>query len=163
MWVGYNVVCTMGLFLGHSAWQKDRSSNVSMWNSYNFQPIGPWMGNSFTDLGAEGCCHSLNALLWPLLAKIELICQQPAMPLLNGVQGVASQPWGAREDGWGLMGWSGYGMGLNGQSLQAHDNITQFIITQYSSGPFYKHGSTLIPAWIYNHFHYKVWDDITYS
>ena len=33
MWVGYNVVCTMGLFLGHSAWQKDRPSNGSMWNS----------------------------------------------------------------------------------------------------------------------------------
>ena len=25
--------------------------------------IGPWMGYSFTDLGAEGCCRSLNALL----------------------------------------------------------------------------------------------------
>ena len=64
MWVGYNVVCTMGLFWGHSAWQKDRPSNGSMWNSYSFQPIGPWMGYSFTDLGAEGCCQSLNALLF---------------------------------------------------------------------------------------------------
>ena len=33
--------------------------------------------------------------LRPLLGKIELICQQPAMPQLSGVQGVASQPWGA--------------------------------------------------------------------
>ena len=33
--------------------------------------------------------------LRPMLAKIELICQQPAMPQLSGVQGVASQPWGA--------------------------------------------------------------------
>ena len=33
--------------------------------------------------------------LWPLLAKIELICQQLAMPQLSGVEGVASQPWGA--------------------------------------------------------------------
>ena len=33
--------------------------------------------------------------LWPLLAKIELICQQLAMPQLIGVEGVASQPWGA--------------------------------------------------------------------
>ena len=56
------MLCTMGLFLGHSAWQKDRPSNGSMWNSYSFQPIGPWMGYSFTDLEAEGCCHSLNAL-----------------------------------------------------------------------------------------------------
>ena len=30
--------------------------------------------------------------LRPLLAKIELICQQPAMPQLSGVEGVASQP-----------------------------------------------------------------------
>ena len=32
-WVGYNVVCTMGLLLGHSALQIDRPSNGSMWNS----------------------------------------------------------------------------------------------------------------------------------
>ena len=28
--------------------------------------------------------------------------------------------------------------------------------------PFYLHGLTLIPAWIWNHIHYKVWDEITY-
>ena len=33
--------------------------------------------------------------LRPLLAKIELIRQQLAMPQLSGVEGVASQPWGA--------------------------------------------------------------------
>ena len=33
--------------------------------------------------------------LRPLLAKIELICQQLAMPQLSGVEGVASQPRGA--------------------------------------------------------------------
>ena len=27
--------------------------------------------------------------------------------------------------------------------------------------PFYKHGLTLIPAWISNYIHYKVWDEIT--
>ena len=31
-----------------------------------------------------------------------------------------------------------------------------------SSDPFYLHGSTLIPAWINNYIHYKVWDEITY-
>ena len=31
-----------------------------------------------------------------------------------------------------------------------------------SSGPFYKHGLTLIPAWISNHMPRKVWDEITY-
>ena len=29
-------------------------------------------------------------------------------------------------------------------------------------GPFYLHGLTLIPVWISNHTHYKVWDEITY-
>ena len=32
----------------------------------------------------------------------------------------------------------------------------------YSSGPFYQHGLTLIPAWISNYIHYNVWDEITY-
>ena len=32
--------------------------------TYSFQPVGQWMGYSFADLGAEGCCRSLNALLW---------------------------------------------------------------------------------------------------
>ena len=74
MWVGYNVGCTMGLTLGHGhghgACQIDRPSNGSMWNFYSFKPVGQWMGYSFTDLGAEGCCRSLNALgfflaVWP--------------------------------------------------------------------------------------------------
>ena len=32
----------------------------------------------------------------------------------------------------------------------------------FSSGPFYKHDITLIPAWISNDIHYKVWGDIIY-
>ena len=63
IWVGYVVGCTMGLTLGHGAWQIDQPANGSMWNSYSFQPVGHGMGYSFTDLGAEGCCSSLNALL----------------------------------------------------------------------------------------------------
>ena len=47
----------------HGAWQIDQPSNGSIWNSYSFQPVGQWTGYSFTDLGAEGCCRSLNALL----------------------------------------------------------------------------------------------------
>ena len=47
----------------HGAWQIDQPSNGSVWNFYSFQPVGQWMGYSFTDLGAEGCCRSLNALL----------------------------------------------------------------------------------------------------
>ena len=64
MWVGYDVGCTMGLTCGHGAWQIDRQSSGSMWNSYSFQPVGQWMSYSFTDLGAEGCCRSLNALFY---------------------------------------------------------------------------------------------------
>ena len=69
MWVGYDVGCTMGLTCGHGAWQIDRQSSGSMWNSYSFQPVGQWMSYSFTDLGAEGCCRSLNALLTMFLSS----------------------------------------------------------------------------------------------
>ena len=69
MWVGYDVGCTMGLTCGHGAWQIDRQSSGSMWNSYSFQPVGQWMSYSFTDLGAEGCCRSLNALLYRFVRR----------------------------------------------------------------------------------------------
>ena len=32
----------------------------------------------------------------------------------------------------------------------------------YTIGPFYQHTSTLIPAWISNYFHHKIWDETTY-
>ena len=31
-----------------------------------------------------------------------------------------------------------------------------------TSSPFYQHGLTLIPAWMNNYIHYKMWDEITY-
>ena len=68
MCFGYHVGCTMGLTCGQGAWQIDRQSNGSMWNSYSFQPVGQWMSYSFTDLGAEGCCRSLNALFTMFLS-----------------------------------------------------------------------------------------------
>ena len=34
--------------------------------------------------------------------------------------------------------------------------------TSFHLGPFYKHGSTLILAWISNHMPSEVWDEITY-
>ena len=40
-------------------------------------------------------------------------------------------------------------------------NINQHEKIIYSCGPIYKHGLTLIPVWISNHIHYKVWDEIT--
>ena len=30
-------------------------------------------------------------------------------------------------------------------------------------GPFYWHGLTLIPAWISNYIHYKMWDEINFN
>ena len=80
MWVGYDVGCTMGLTCGHGAWQIDRQSSGSMWNSYSFQPVGQWMSYSFTDLGAEGCCRSLNALFVFGIPMSNLICTY-IMPL----------------------------------------------------------------------------------
>ena len=44
VWVGYDGGSTIGLILGRSAWQIDRPSNGSMWNSYSFQPDGPMNG-----------------------------------------------------------------------------------------------------------------------
>ena len=55
----------MGSALDQGAWQIDRPSDGLIWNSYSFQPVGQGMGYSFTDLGAEGCCCSLNALFRP--------------------------------------------------------------------------------------------------
>ena len=48
-----------------------RPINGSIWNSYSFQPVGQLMGYSFTDLGADGCCRSLNALSWLGLSMIQ--------------------------------------------------------------------------------------------
>ena len=41
----------------------------------SFQPVGPWMGYSFTDLGAEGCCRSLNALLLSIVVFVLFPCR----------------------------------------------------------------------------------------
>ena len=57
-----------------------RPSNGWMWNCYSFQPVGPWVGYPFTDLGAEGCCRSLNALF--------TLCLHPADNLFGILKGV---------------------------------------------------------------------------
>ena len=62
MRVRYNVWRTMGLLSGHITWQIYWLSNGSMWNCYSLQPLGPWMGCPFTDLGAKECYLSINAL-----------------------------------------------------------------------------------------------------
>ena len=54
-------------------------------------------------------------------------------------------------DGW-LVLWGTW------QALKRHNMVRGWD----TRGPFYQHGLTLIPAWISNHIHYKVWDEITY-
>ena len=78
----------MGLALGHGSWQIDWPSNGSMWNSYSFQPVGHWMGYLFTDLGNEGCCHSVNALFLAGRKHYQnrmwnMISSSPAMPTVS--------------------------------------------------------------------------------
>ena len=100
MWVGYDVGCTMGLTCGHGAWQIDRQSNGSMWNSYSFQPVGQWMSYSFTDLGAEGCCRSLNALL---VNQSSFICLPNLKHQRQPRQLYADWPlftWGSQAEPW---------------------------------------------------------------
>ena len=43
------------------------------------------------------------------------------------------------------------------------DEDYKFYWIQYTRGPFYYHGLTLIPAWISNPIFSKLWDEITYS
>ena len=44
-------------------------------------------------------------------------------------------------------------------AMQSSPIIHTFI---YTRTPFYKHGLTVISAWISNYIHYKLWDEITY-
>ena len=37
---------------------------MGQYETYSFQPIGLWMDYSFTGLAAEGCCRSLDALVY---------------------------------------------------------------------------------------------------
>ena len=48
--------------MGYSTYQIHWPSNGLMQNYYTFQSVGPLMDCPFSDLWAEGCCHSLNAL-----------------------------------------------------------------------------------------------------
>ena len=48
---------------------------------------------------------------------------------------------------------------LNSRQLYIMSNDTG----RTSSGPFYKHGLTLIPAWISYYIHYNVWGEIIYA
>ena len=48
------------------------------------------------------------------------------------------------------------------QQNQSIQKITSVFYKIEACSLFYLHGLTLIPAWISNHIHYKVWDEITY-
>ena len=45
--------------------------------------------------------------------------------------------------------------------VDQHDPVIDLAMFE-TSGPFYKHGLILIPAWTSNYIHYKMWDAITY-
>ena len=47
-------------------------------------------------------------------------------------------------------------------SLGTRAHVSCFRKSAHPCGPFYKHGLTLIPAWISNYIHCNVWDEITY-
>ena len=61
-----------GIDMGR-AWQIHRPNNGSMWNSYSFSLLP---NESFTDLGAEGCCRTLNTLLKLLSAHFSRLLFQ---------------------------------------------------------------------------------------
>ena len=44
--------------------------------------------------------------------------------------------------------------------LLIHALLPYIFVQKVSCGPFYKHGLTLIPAWISNYTHYNLWDEI---
>ena len=54
--------CNMGLSVCYSTYRIHWPRNGLMQNCYSFQIVSPLMGCPFSDLWAEGCCHSLNAL-----------------------------------------------------------------------------------------------------
>ena len=64
------------------------------------------------------------------------------------------------------MAWSMLINGLVGVSLQPLQAVWRSHMNWGNASiawvPFYKHGLTLVPAWISNYIHYKVWDEITY-
>ena len=51
--------------------------------------------------------------------------------------------------------------GLFALSHSWHHDWIHLLCEHAIRGPFYWHGLTLIPAWISNHIHYKMWNEIT--
>ena len=47
-------------------------------------------------------------------------------------------------------------------ALQMIDSMIYILGPEYSGGPFYWHGLTVILAWISNYIHCNVWDEINY-
>ena len=70
-----------------------------------------------------------------------------------------------------ILAWTGFELSrgqasdwhTDGQTDAGNDNTRWPYRPWVKTGsPFYKPGLTLFPAWISNHMHYKVWDEITY-
>ena len=117
IWLGYPQLgcyqCNQPIVLGSLWWRlwstAINEGNINCWNDKDFiKQIKYVHINIFHKSGLW--FKFPMEFLRPILAKIELICQQPAMPLLSGIQGVTSQSFGFRIGWLGLMGWSGYDM-----------------------------------------------------
>ena len=63
----------------------------------SFQSVAPWMGYSFTDLGAEGCCRSLNALFKKLSSKPYTSCIEKCKILEQAKIFSYTDPWYGKD------------------------------------------------------------------
>ena len=59
------------------------------------------------------------------------------------------------------INWTGITASYIRHSIMIYSSRQQLLCMSTCS-PFYWHGLTLIPAWICNHIHYKMWDEINY-
>ena len=140
MWVGYDVGCTMGLTCGHGAWQIDRQSSGSMWNSYSFQPVGQWMSYSFTDLGAEGCCRSLNALFSLNVVDILLVTNIIIWNIEKHFDGLTQDYGSCIANPQSFAKWSICSLWLQIRTQTSFTNFSHFMVYFHQAG---SHSSTL--------------------
>ena len=95
--------------------------------------------------GIPGTCTTYN---FTYLARGPWQCIYPSLSVSETIQVVLSEMFVQ------LLCWNLF--------LLWHHVARPFTPSHFNWGPFYWHELTVIPAWISNHIHYKVWDGITY-
>ena len=132
------------------------------------------MGTLFTNIDHQSlkhnCCHQRGQMLW---CHIIMQMRYPLQQWMLWCHFLMQMRYPLQQ--WML--WCHFLMKMRYplQQYTIWDHITmqmryswwhvtmQIYLQQYMiCGPFYQHGLTLIPAWISNYIHYKVWDEITY-